>query len=104
MRLLYKDRMLVPLLCAKHSKRNKTNKGCSSMRTLNLGCGTDTWGTDKLDIVESQPGVKVFDLNSGNPLPYKEKIFTEIKMYGVLEMLIAPQFILLECYRILEDD
>ena len=69
-------------------------------RTLNLGAGNDQWGTDRLDIKKVDPSIKLFDLNSGKKLPYENDLFSEIKLWGLMEYLSNPQFILNECYRV----
>ncbi|MDE1855882.1 MAG: methyltransferase domain-containing protein [Candidatus Micrarchaeota archaeon] len=72
------------------------------MRTLNIGAGKDPFGTDKLDIKQLQEGVKHFDINSGKPLPYKDNTFAEIRLYNMMELLVDPQLVLEECYRVLQ--
>ena len=76
----------------------------ASGRTLNLGCGvTDKWGTDKLDWKSyGQKDVKIFDLNSRKPLPYKDKTFDEIRLHYLIQVLLYPQEILEECHRVLK--
>lgn len=73
-------------------------------RTLNLACGQlDKWGTDRLDKESyGQNGIKIFDLNSGKPLPYHTNTFDEIRFWNVLQIIENPQGLLKECYRILK--
>ncbi len=73
------------------------------MTTLNIGAYKhDKWGDVKLDIKEYQPGMIVFDLNSGKPLPFREGEFDEIRCWSVLDILVNPQFIINECRRVLK--
>ncbi len=64
-------------------------------RTLNLGSGSDPWGTDKLDLPE-------FDFNKAKKLNYPKNTFDEIRLYYALNYMINPQLILNECYRVLK--
>lgn len=72
------------------------------MRTLNLGCGRDKWGTDKLDLVPLIKGCKKWDFNKNAKMPYKNNTFNEIHAYNLLECLANPQFFLDDVYRILK--
>lgn len=72
------------------------------MRTLNIGCGRDTWGTDKLDHYKYSKDVRLYDFNSGKRLPFKDGIFDEVRLHGVLEFMVDPQFILEECHRVMK--
>lgn len=73
-------------------------------RTLNIACGKfDKWGTDKLDRENfGKDDIKVFDLNSGLPLPFKDNTFDEIKCWNVIHILFYPQELINECHRILK--
>jgi len=73
-------------------------------RTLNLGCGVrDKWGTDRLDWeTYGQKDIVKFNLNSKKKLPYKDNTFNEIKFGYVIQVLLYPQEVLEECYRILK--
>lgn len=72
------------------------------MRILNIGCGRDKWGTDKLDNQKYQKGIKFYDFNSGKKLPFKNETFDEVRMHGILEFMLDPQFIINECYRVMK--
>lgn len=75
------------------------------MRTLNLGCGRDRWGTDRLDWKDyngDAKSIKIFDLNSKKRLPYPDGVFSEIRFHALIQALLYPQEILEECNRVLE--
>ena len=74
------------------------------IKTLNLACGQrDKWGTDRLDRESyGQKGIKIFDLNSQEPLPYPTNTFDEIRFWDTLQIIENPQSILRECYRVLK--
>jgi len=72
------------------------------MRTLNIGCGKDSWGTDKLDNQNYQKGITHYDFNSGKRLPFKDGTFDEVRMHGVMEFMVYPQFMLEECNRVMK--
>lgn len=72
------------------------------MRTLNIGCGKDSWGTDRLDNQMYVKGIRKYDFNSGEKLPFKSGIFDEVRMHGVLEFMIYPQFMLDEAHRVMK--
>lgn len=74
------------------------------MRTLNIGCGKDTWGTDRLDNQSYVKGIIYYDFNSGKRLPFKEGTFDEVRMHGVMEFMVYPQFMLEECNRVMKQN
>ena len=72
------------------------------MRTLNIGSGKEEWGTDKLDNLKYRNDIKLYDFNSGKRLPFKDGTFDEVRMHGVLEFMIEPQFMINECKRVMK--
>jgi ubiquinone/menaquinone biosynthesis C-methylase UbiE len=74
------------------------------MRTLNIGAGKEDWGTDKLDNQKYHRGIKFYDFNSGKKLPFKDGIFDEVRLHGVLEFMVDPQFIIEECHRVMKSN
>lgn len=70
------------------------------MRILNVGCGHDNYGTDRIDIVKTPTTTKVYDLNKG--LPYPDNCFDEIKAQAVLEHIKDIGLFANECYRVLK--
>jgi hypothetical protein len=73
---------------------------------LNLGCGLDIKeGYTNVDIRSTHPSVTITDL-SNFPWPFEDNSTKEILMLDFLEHFPYKntQRILMECYRILEDD
>lgn len=80
---------------------NTKNKGISTMKKLNLGCGNDI-RRDYVNLdIAKLPGVDVvFNIESG-PLPFGEETFDEILCLDILEHLdYIP--ILKEMHRVLK--
>ena len=70
-------------------------------RTLNLACGTDNWGTDRIDLYKTPITTKVWDV-AKKGLPYKNETFGVIKAHSVFEHFRNPGFVSDECYRVLK--
>lgn len=71
-------------------------------KILNLGCGSDRYGTDFVDIYPSRKEVIKCDIDSKS-LPYLNNTFDEIKFAGVIEHLRNPGFVMSEIYRVLKN-
>ena len=71
------------------------------MRILNVGCGTDTYGTDFVDVYPTRPEVKRMDIESGK-LPFSENTFDEIYAKFVFEHMKNPGKFLQEAKRVLK--
>lgn len=74
---------------------NKTKK-----RILNLGCGNDTYGTDRLDVKKTNTTTIVHNLNES--LPYKNETFDEVKAHAIISHVKCPHLLAQEMYRILK--
>ncbi|MDE1851663.1 MAG: methyltransferase domain-containing protein [Candidatus Micrarchaeota archaeon] len=70
-------------------------------RILNAGCGSDTYGTDFVDINPKRKGVNRCDLNSER-LPYKGNTFDKVYSREVIAHLHTPMHFLKECHRVLK--
>jgi predicted SAM-dependent methyltransferase len=70
-------------------------------RILNVGCGSDTYGTDRVDIKSSKATTKVHDLEYG--IPYSSFLFDEVYSKNNLEHLRNPGYHLSECWRVLKN-
>ena len=71
---------------------------------LNLGCGEKILdGFINVDLYQDDPRVFKWDLNM-LPLPFKDDSADEILMHHVLEHVLYPYELLIECKRILKDD
>jgi SAM-dependent methyltransferase len=70
-------------------------------RTLNLGCGKDMWGTDRIDMYKTPATTKVWNV-SEKKLPYKNETFDAIKAHSTLEHFKNPGMVADECYRVLK--
>jgi len=67
---------------------------------LNLGCGEDKYGTDRVDINKTSATPLVCDVEQG--LPYPSEVFDQIFSRNLFEHLRNPGFFLDECYRVLK--
>jgi predicted SAM-dependent methyltransferase len=70
------------------------------MRILNLGCGTDKYGTDRIDFVKTNSTNKIGDLNL--KLDYNSNIFDSVYCKNVLEHIKNLDIFTSECYRVLK--
>lgn len=70
-------------------------------RILNIGCGTETYGTDFVDIYPSRKGVIKCDV-SAEKLPYKNETFDEVYSRFLLEHIPSPMKIIGEMKRVLK--
>lgn len=69
-------------------------------RILNLGCGDDFYGTDRVDIRETSATTKVCDLEKGIPFPNDK--FDEVFEKNLLEHIRNVGFHLEEIWRVLK--
>ncbi len=69
-------------------------------RVLNIGCGLDTYGTDRIDKCESPAVTMVCDVEQG--LPYPNASFDEVYSKNNLEHLRNVGFHLQEIHRVLK--
>lgn len=67
-------------------------------KMLNVGCGNDKRGTDRVDIVKTKATTKVYDITKG--LPYKQNYFDEVYCSYVFEHMGNPLNLLLEMKRV----
>ena len=70
------------------------------MRILNVGCGEDIYGTDRIDGVKRKNVTKV--ANISKRLPYPNNTFNEVYTKNLFEHLENPNLFLLECRRVLK--
>jgi len=72
-------------------------------KILNLGSGTDWYGTHRLDFKKTEPAVThEYDLNGNNKIPFPNNYFDEIRFWRTLEHLADLGNIIRECYRVLK--
>jgi len=69
-------------------------------KILNLGCGTDLWGTHRIDIKPTKATTHVFDVEKGIQFP--DEFFDEIYERNLLEHLRNVGYHLDECFRVLK--
>jgi len=69
-------------------------------RILNLGCGNDFYGTDRVDFVKTCATTKVCDLEE--KLPFEDKTFDEVYCKSVLEHIRNLKTFISEIYRVLK--
>ncbi len=72
----------------------------NNKRILNIGCGNDMYGTDRIDMKETKATTKLWNAEEG--LPYKDNTFDEIRAYYVVEHLRNVGLFIDECYRVLK--
>jgi ubiquinone/menaquinone biosynthesis C-methylase UbiE len=72
-------------------------------RILNIGCGSDSYGTDFVDLYPRRKEVKKFDSDIDN-LSYKNNTFDLIICNYLFEHLTNHKHFLEECYRVLKKD
>jgi SAM-dependent methyltransferase len=70
-------------------------------RILNLGCGSETYGTDFVDTYPSRKEVVKCDL-IGENLPYRSGSFDEVYSKNLFEHIPNPIHILSETRRVLK--
>jgi len=78
----------------------KRFRNLSTKRILNLGCGDDTYGTDRIDVKETSTTTYVHDLEKGIPFP--DETFDEVYEKNLLEHLTNVGFHLEEVRRVLK--
>lgn len=71
------------------------------IRTLNIGCGKDFWGSDRIDLYKTPATTAVVDVDKEG-LPYKSNTFGAVKLMGVLEHFKNLGYVLDEVYRVLK--
>lgn len=87
--------MLSQLSCSGLIAKRKSDK-----RVANLGCGEDTYGTDRVDIKPTSATTLVWDLERGILFP--DETFDEVYSKNLLEHLRNVGFFLEECHRALK--
>src|SRR3989344_2739947 len=70
-------------------------------RTLNIGCGKDNWGTDRIDLYKTPVTTLVLNVDT-EKLPYDDETFSEIRILGALEHFKNLGLVLDEVYRVLK--
>jgi ubiquinone/menaquinone biosynthesis C-methylase UbiE len=69
-------------------------------RILNLGCGNDSYGTDRIDLFKTPTTTKVSDFNK--KLPYPDNYFDEVYSKSVIEHIKNLDNFEKEIYRVLK--
>ena len=69
-------------------------------RILNVGCGSDNYGTDFIDLYPSRKEVIKHELEK-KKIPFKNNTFDEVRMHFIFEHLRNIDFVLKEIYRVL---
>ena len=70
-------------------------------RTLNFGCGSDTYGTDFVDLYPSRPEVIRCNIENER-LPYEDNTFDVIVAYGLVQHITNLPNFFNECKRTLK--
>jgi ubiquinone/menaquinone biosynthesis C-methylase UbiE len=71
------------------------------LKILNIGCGDEFYGTDRIDIQKTKASTKEWDIEKG--IPYNNNVFDEIRCWRILEHLKNIGFFIDECYRVLKN-
>lgn len=71
-------------------------------RILNIGCGNDFYGTDRIDRVKTDTTTEIANIERG--LPYPDAIFDEVYCKNVIEHIPNIGFLMDEIYRVLKID
>jgi len=69
-------------------------------RILNIGCGDDMYGTDRIDFYKTKATTKICNVEEG--LPFEDNTFDKLKADYVLEHLKNIGFFINECHRVLK--
>jgi len=67
-------------------------------KILNVGCGNQMYGDERIDIVKTSATTKVYDITKG--LPYKDNSFDEVVSSYVLEHMKNPYNLIMEMKRV----
>jgi predicted SAM-dependent methyltransferase len=70
------------------------------LRILNLGCGSSSYGDDRVDFIKTPTTTLVWDLEKGIPFP--DETFDEVYSRNLLEHMRNVGFHLDECFRVLK--
>lgn len=70
------------------------------MKILNLGCGSQSFGTHRVDMVPTETTTHVFDVEEG--LQFPDEFFDEVYERNLLEHLRNVGFHIEECFRVLK--
>ena len=70
------------------------------MTIINIGCGEQEYGDERVDFVDTKTTTNVFDLNE--KFPIDDHVFDEVYCNSVLEHIGNVKQFLEECMRILE--
>jgi len=71
------------------------------MNILNLGCGNQTYGTHRVDVIQTPATTHVFDIEKGIQFP--NDFFDVVYSRNLLEHIRNVGFFLEECRRILKE-
>lgn len=82
---------------------SKTNEGGigTKRKILNVGCGSEIYGTDFIDFYPSRSEVVECDIDNEN-FPYPSKVFDEVYSRNLLEHTSNPFHVLQEMKRVLK--
>jgi len=68
---------------------------------LNLGCGNDMYGDERVDFMETISTTRILNLEEGR-LPYEDNSFDEIRLWRILEHIKNMGTLISECFRVLK--
>lgn len=71
-------------------------------KILNVGCGDDVYGTERIDLYPSKTTTRVYDVEKG--LPYEDESFDEVYSRCLFEHLRNPGCVLSEMNRVCKKD
>ena len=73
------------------------------IRTLNIGCGKDSWGTHRIDLYKTPITTHVVNVDK-QKLPFPNNYFNEVRILGALEHFKNLGFVIDEVYRVMKKD
>ena len=72
-----------------------------NLKILNLGCGYDFYGTDRVDMKKTSATTLVLDINEDN-LPFPDEYFDEVRFWKTFEHVKNCGLVMEEVYRVLK--
>jgi ubiquinone/menaquinone biosynthesis C-methylase UbiE len=71
------------------------------IKTLNIGCGKDDWGTHRIDLYKTPITTHVVNVDK-EKLPFPDNFFDEVRILGAFEHFKNMGFVLDEVYRVMK--
>jgi len=82
-------------------KNGEIPKNIFPKKILNLGCGNDFYGTDRVDFKKTPATTLLLDINK-NKLPFPDNYFDGVRMFRTFEHIKNCDLVVSEIYRVLK--